>query len=185
MGVLHVRNYSTQALQIWPLNVQKILVVHFSTTVCFSNDSVHTALLARDEMFKVTWVQMSQSVGECLKRLSHCIPFLQAQFHQYQRGGGSTYQSYFNKKKKNKQKAQPSRTIIFLIFVWWYFHWRRTNTKVFCFFPQEGHEQVVSPEKAEILQCVQQNTRDFLSVGRQQTKQTNLEGHLCDTSWTR
>lgn len=88
VGVLHVRNYSTQALQIWPLNVQKIFVVHFSTTVCFSNDSVHTAPLARDEMFKVTWVQMSQSVGECLKRLSHCIPFLQAQFHQYQRGGG-------------------------------------------------------------------------------------------------
>lgn len=128
VGVLHVRNYSTQALQIWPLNVQKICVVHFSTTVCFSNDSVHTALLARDEMFKVTWVQMSQSVGECLKRLSHCIPFLQAQFHQYQRGGESTYQSYFHLKK---QKAQPSRTIIFLIFVWWYFHWRRTNTKVF------------------------------------------------------
>lgn len=128
------------------------------------------------------WVRVWVSVW---KDCHTVFPFFKLNFINIRGGGGSTYQSYFNLKKNKKQKAQPSRTIIFLIFVWWYFHWRRTNTKVFCFFPQEGHEQVVSPEKAEILQCVQQNTRDFLSVGRQQTKQTNLEGHLCDTSWTR
>lgn len=56
-------------------------------------------------MFKVTWVQMSQSVGECLKRLSHCIPFLQAQFHQYQRGGGGLHIRAILIKKKQKTKS--------------------------------------------------------------------------------
>lgn len=65
----------------------------FCTNLRLSNDTVHTAHLARNEMFKVTWVQMSQCawvrVGEKKrKKKSHIVEgtsvLPQALFHQYQ-----------------------------------------------------------------------------------------------------
>lgn len=82
--LLYVGNGSLQGWQVRPLSVYEILVLCFCTLMPLTNDTVYTAHLARNEMFKVTRVQMSQCVGEYLRKtvtlLRLLVPFLELQF---------------------------------------------------------------------------------------------------------
>lgn len=93
------------------------------------------------------WVRVWVSVW---KDCHTVFPFFKLNFINIRGGGESTYQSYFHLKK---QKAQPSRTIIFLIFVWWYFHWRRTNTKVFFSPPRRARAGCIPWEGRDPSMC--------------------------------
>lgn len=81
----------SRSLTALTIYVSKILVFSFCAILYLRNDTVHTARLAKNSMFKFTWVQMSQRVGECvintvtLWRL-HVAFFFQALLYLYQLG---------------------------------------------------------------------------------------------------
>lgn len=86
VGVLYIGDYSSQGRQVRPLNARS----PSTTIVLLTNDNVGSALCARNQMLKVTWVQMSQCVGESLrnKKTCHMVQGISAlplaSFHQYQ-----------------------------------------------------------------------------------------------------